>query len=217
MPRLEVATLFRPAEEVGGDFYDVLPLRNNRWLFCIADVTGHGVPAAMVAAMLKALVTHAVEHDQEPADILAFVNRQLCALGLPDHLATMALVRWNPATYRLEYASAGHEPTQLLRDNEVQLLPSTGILLGAWEEAQYTSCELDVARGDRLLLATDGASEAQNESGQMFGRRRLGELLKETRDEPLAVAVHRISGAITRHRGARPLTDDLTLVAVEFQ
>ncbi len=216
VPGLDVATLFRPAEEVGGDFYDVLPLQQDRWLFCVADVTGHGVPAAMVAAMLKALVTHAVEHDQDPAEILAFVNRQLCALGLPDHLATMALARWSPADYRLEYASAGHEPPQLLTRGEVRLLPSTGILLGAWEDAHYRTQEVPIARGDRLLLATDGAPEAQNAAGEMFGRNRLGQLLRETKDEPLAVALHRIAGAITRHRGSQPLTDDLTLVAVEF-
>ena len=212
---LRVSVVFKPAEEVGGDYYDVLPLPNGEWLLCVADVTGHGIPAAMIAAILKSLVTHGVEHQADPSHLLGFVNRQLCALHLPDHLATMALAAWRPAERRIVYASAGHEPLLLLHDRTVQPLPATGILLGAVPEMTYVSRCVPFAPGDRLLLPTDGAAEAMNASGELFGRQKLRETFLATADDPPEVAVHRIAGAIARHRRGHPLSDDLTLLLIE--
>jgi len=216
VPGLAVASLFEPAEDVAGDYYDIVLLPDGRWLICVADVTGHGVPAAMVATMLKTFVTHAVEHHTDAAGILAFVNRRFCALSLPEHLATMLLARWDPQAGTFEYASAGHEPPLFVHVGAVRELGSTGPLLGALPDIAYPARRVEVAAGDRLLLTTDGASETMNPAGEMFGRSRLGELLRATCNEPLDAALRRISEALAQFRADRPLAADLTLLAIEF-
>ncbi|HID24789.1 MAG TPA: HAMP domain-containing protein, partial [Planctomycetaceae bacterium] len=178
VPGLALACLFQPAEIVAGDYYDIVPLPDGCWLLGVADVTGHGVPAAMVATMLKTFVTHAVEHHTDPGEILAFVNARFTAVALPEHFASMLLARWNPATAALDYASAGHEPPLLLSGDQVSELRATGLLLGAVAEARYSAQHVKVVTGDRLLLTTDGASETRNPEGKLFGRRRLGELFR---------------------------------------
>ena len=216
VPGLTLACLFEPAEVVAGDYYDIVPLPDGCWLLCVADVTGHGVPAAMVATMLKTFVTHAVEHHTDPGDILAFVNARFTAVALPEHFASMLLARWNPAAAELDYASAGHEPPLFLSGDQVRELRATGLLLGAVGEAVYPAQHLEVSTGDRLLLTTDGASETRNPDGKIFGRGRLGELFRAYRTDPLDVAVRRIADELVRYRAERPLEDDLTLLAVEF-
>lgn len=108
-PGLAVASLYVPADEVAGDYYDILRLDDGSWLISVADVTGHGVPAAMSAMMLKTLLLHATERESEPGKILQFVNHRMTTMLRSENLASMFLARFNPTDMTLEYASAGHE------------------------------------------------------------------------------------------------------------
>lgn len=216
VPGLQIAHLFLPAAEVAGDYYDVLPLPTGGWLLCIADVTGHGVPAAMTAAMLKALLLQAVEHHSSPDEILKFVNLRFCDLALPGDFASIFLARWQAENACMDYASAGHESGWLTSPSGVHELRSTGPLLGLMTEASWESRPVPAVPGERLILVTDGLTEAPVPGKGLFGRAHLGECLAECRPLPFDAVIPRLKEDLHQHLGSHPLSDDLTVMLVEF-
>lgn len=213
---LNVAHLFQPAEDVGGDYYDALPLNDGTWLFCVADVTGHGVPAAMSAAMLKALLIQAAEQFTSPAAMLDFINRRFTAVSLGGDFVSMLLVRAVPKTGGLQYASAGHEPAWLLSPTGATCeLFSTGIVLGIQEDATWDDVTLDVNEGHRLLMVTDGVSETFSSRDEMFGRKRLVSLLANCRKLPIGQTTAGIKESLAAFRKGNVQHDDVTVVLLE--
>lgn len=217
IPGLKIAYFFEPTDDVGGDYYDTLPLNDGTWLFCVADVTGHGVPAAMTAAILKALLMQATESLTTPAKILHFINHRLIAINLSGEFVTMFLARVSHVEGRIWYASAGHEPAWLrAADGKMQPLDSTGLILGVKEDATWDDATIEFAASDRLLMVTDGASETYNTEGQIFGRKRLGELFDENAQYPLEQTASRMNDLLAIFRGDARQQDDVTVVLVEF-
>ena len=216
-PGLEVACLFEPAEDVAGDYYDLLPLADGTFLLCVADVTGHGVPAAMSAAMLKALLAEASERWSSPRDILDFINRRYFEISLPGDFVSMILLQACPRDGWLRYASAGHE-TALLRlpSGEVRELTSTGLLLGVLQEADWNEEKLAVQPGTRLLMVTDGVTEMFDSDGKLFGRDRLAKAYSATADLTAGEAAEHMRVALAGFRQGHPCHDDVTLVVVDF-
>ncbi len=217
-PGLTVAHLYQPAAEVAGDYYDMVALSDGSWLLCIADVSGHGVPAAMSAAMLKTLLMHAADRHVAPAQILRFINDRFAAVSLDGDFATMMLARWVPEAAKLEYASAGHGNAWFLpaSGGTPSELPSTGLPLGVKEDFTWETGCVRVATGDRLLLVTDGITETFNPSEKPFGSRRLVDVFQQCRHVDVNELVKMIDEALCAHRAGRALTDDCTVVAVEF-
>lgn len=216
VPGLTVAHRFTPADSVAGDYYDFMELPDGTWLLCVSDVTGHGVPAAMEAAMLKALVGHAAEHYKKPGRILQFVNRRLPDVLVPGDFASMFLARWHHNTGVLEYASAGHEPALLLVGQETRELKATGLLVGIDHDADWETERVKIQGGERLLIVTDGVVESDSDDGQLFGRQRLAEQFQRCANNSVDQTLHCLSDAIAKHRGKQPQADDVTMVAVEF-
>jgi len=217
LPGAEMACLFQPVEAVAGDYYDVVGLPNGAWLMCVADVSGHGVPAAMSATMLKALLQHAIEHHPTPAAILAFLNRQLLTICQTDNLASMFLARWDSAAMTLDFASAGHETCLFLSvDGTLRELRSTGLMLGVLDDAAWETQSLQVRRGDRLLLVTDGVTEAMSPQGDLFGRRRLAQGFCDRRGQGIDDVIRSIDYSLGKHRQGAAPTDDATALVVEF-
>lgn len=211
-----IAHHFQPAEMVAGDYYDLLMLTDGSRLFCIADVTGHGVSAALVAAMVKVCLLNAIEHSCDPGEILRFVNRRLSAMDLPEMFVSMLLVRFCREPARLEFAGAGHPPALLV--NEVlacRELKSEGPLLGIGLDFLWTTrCE-SFAPGDRLFLYTDGLTEASAGNHSQYGLARVKESLLATRNLPPAQAVKAIVQRLGEFCDAKAFLDDVTLVLAE--
>ena len=214
---LQFAHLYRPADDVAGDYYDILPLHDGGWLDCIADVTGHGVAAALSATMLKAFLQEATEHHADPSRILRFVNHRLAVACRTENFASMVVVRWDLSSRRLQYASAGHESGLLLTaEGRLTELPSTGLLLGIVAEAEWQTRTFPAGPGDRLLLATDGVTEAMDARQQLFGRERLAAQWQAGRKLPLGEAVDRIAQPLDEQTADGPTSDDVTLPALEI-
>jgi serine phosphatase RsbU (regulator of sigma subunit) len=218
VPRLSVSHLYQPATEVAGDYYDILQLPDGTWLLCIADVAGHGVPAAMSATMLKTFLLHAAEYQVSPDHLLSFVNDRFTAISLEEVFASMLLVRWNPESAMLEYASAGHEIAWLvsMKNGSLRKLSSTGLLLGISPGATWTTDTIVMAPGDRLLMVTDGVTEAFDGRSEPFGRDRLSDLFLQCSTSPLPETIRRLDEALTAYREGRPPTDDTTVLAIQF-
>ncbi|WP_210417723.1 PP2C family protein-serine/threonine phosphatase [Bythopirellula goksoeyrii] len=214
---LRIAQLFEPAEDIGGDFYDILSLHDGSWLICVADVTGHGIPAAMSAAMLKTVLLQAVETQVSPATLLDVVNRRFVAVSLMEDFVSMTLIRVEPSVGQFQYASAGHEPAWLASSEGVlQELTSTGLLVGIDEYATWEEVDFLASTGTRLLLVTDGLSETFNSQGEMFGRARIAQLFNESRKLTIEQTIQRIDEAVRDFRGIASQQDDVTVVLVEM-
>lgn len=213
-----IAQHYQPTETVGGDYYDLLVLPDGSGLFCIADVTGHGLSAALVAAMMKVCLLDAVERSCDPGEVLGFVNRRLGVLDLPEIFVSMLLVRIRQGPAGLEFAGAGHPPA-LLADpaGRCRQLESAGPVLGIDSDFSWTTQREQFAPGERLLLYTDGVTEAFGHQPGLFGLARLQEGLLAARDVPPHQAVQVIVRRLAEFCEAKGFLDDVTLVLAELR
>lgn len=214
---LKFAHVYRPAEDVAGDYYDIISLSNSACLVCVADVARHGVAAALSAAMLKGYLQAASEHHSHPGQILRLLNHRVSLISPPDNLTTMCIVVVDADRKALRYASAGHEIALLLKASGKLLeLPSTGVVLGVDKTSNWSTGSQQVAAGDRLLLLTDGVTEAMNPQGELFGRQRLAELFVACRDIGVDQTIQRMEQELRDHCAGECQDDDVTLVVMEI-
>jgi hypothetical protein len=177
LPGIAVTSAYRPAQEVGGDFFQIIPMPGGGALLVVGDVSGKGLHAAMTVALLVGAIRSAVEVTTDPAEILSGLNRRLHG-RLRHGFATCLVIRLDGHGGCI-LANAGHPPPYL-NAQEVQL-PSA-LPLGLLDAVQYDSVDLRLGPGDHLVLYTDGLLEARNAAGELFGFSRIGELLTRTQD-----------------------------------
>jgi phosphoserine phosphatase RsbU/P len=218
MPRLDglrIAAVYRPMTSVAGDFYDFIDAGANRVGVLVADVSGHGVPAALIASMVKVALAAQQTCAERPAEVLAGINRVLYGrLGGQYVTAAYAFVDVSAGIVR--YAAAGHPPMLRVRQatRQADTIEENGLLLGFIEDAAYQTREEQLAVGDRLLLYTDGLFEAENEAGDDYGLDRVRASLAAAAALPPAGAVDAIVKAMNDWSN-RPALDDLTIVLIE--
>lgn len=218
VPGLKIERLFQPATEVTGDYTDLAIGPDGNVVLCIADVSGHGIPAAMGAAMLKTLFLSAVGAKSCPAEVLRRLNSRFGEVVLPGDFASMFVLRWDAGRRVAEYASAGHEPAWLCRsDGEHVPLAATGLLLGVRSDGEWPSETVQIRDGDRLLLFTDGVTECMSPTGELFGRDRVAFVLRNGSSWPTREVVSSLERQLESHRRSSPLKDDVTIVLIEFR
>jgi phosphoserine phosphatase RsbU/P len=213
LPGYRIAHSYRTANEIGGDYYDFLPLPDGRFVLVIGDASGHGMAAGLLMAIANAALKLAIEVDPSPERVAALLNRVLCRTG--DRRAFMSLFYGllTPATGQLEYVCAGH-PFPLLRraSGEVEELGRGGLPLGIREVVELARAQVTLAPHDLLVLYSDGLPEAVNAAGEAFGFERLRTLIRADA-EPQAIH-DRFLRALTTHIAGEPLTDDVSIVVV---
>lgn len=210
---VRVAALYKPVASVAGDFYEFLPVDEHRAGFLVADVCGHGVPAALIASMLKVAVRTVADSADRPGEFLASLNRVL-AEPLRGQLVSAAYLWIDTKGRRALYSAAGHPP--LLRWNHgLERIESNGLLFGISERIEYPVREVPLCTGDRLLLYTDGITEPENGAGQAFGDGELERVLREKTTSDADVLMQRITADIQRWQQAPEQQDDITLVVID--
>jgi phosphoserine phosphatase RsbU/P len=209
-----VAARYVPMTAVAGDLYEFLVADDFRAGLLIADVSGHGVPAALIASMVKMAATSQRAHAAHPATLLAEMNAALCG-NTQGQFVTAAYVHLDARAGEMRYAAAGHPSMLLLRDGEVTEIVENGLLLAATEHATYTERAIPLQHGDRLLLYTDGLLEARNAEGALFGGESLSAVLKKTAALSPAEAANGIIAEV--QQWARSQDDDLTLLVCDFR
>jgi sigma-B regulation protein RsbU (phosphoserine phosphatase) len=218
---LEIAARYVPMSAVAGDFYDFLCVDERRVGILVADVTGHGVPAALIASMLKVAFAGQATHAHDPARVLTGLNRSLCG-KFEEHFVTAAYLFVDLEKSLLHYSAAGHPPLMLVSGaaGNVREIEENGLMLGMFPEAVYSSVEIRVGPGDRCLLYTDGIFEAKNAAQEEFGKSRCKEFLETQRDIPATRFVKTLLDSVASFSGynsSRAQEDDITLLVLDFQ
>jgi hypothetical protein len=201
LPGYAVTSANRPAQEVGGDFFQLMPLPGDEALLVLGDVSGKGLGAAMAVALIVGAIRSSVEVTDNPAAILAALNRRLCG-RLRSGFATCLVLRLD-AHGGCQIANAGHLPP-FMNAAEVALPPA--LPLGLVPHAEYDVLRFQMAEGDRLTLYTDGLLEARNAAGELFGFERIAELLATSPDGPRIASVAQAFGQ----------DDDITVLTIAF-
>ena len=217
VPGLDVVHWHEAADHVAGDYFDILRGPDDSWLFCIADITGHGVSAAMGAAILKTILWSAVESGSDLCRIMKQVNHRFSAVKLEEDFASLLLIRWTPENREIQFASAGHESAfHISKSGQVVTMESTGTLIGIAEDSVWDIQSLVAKPGDRMVLYTDGLTEARSPSGQQFGRKALQSLIESQVEKPINKTMDVLTQALQTHLSGRCADDDVTLVGIDF-
>ena len=216
---LDIYGLLEPAREVGGDLFDFF-IRDEKLFFCIGDVSGKGVPAAMVMAVTHSLFRSHTVHGNNPAHIMHLLNETLCQGNDTNMFVTMFIGVLNLPTGRLRYCDAGHDKPLMVSEGRVSTLEAKANLpLGVFSDTRYDTEEYIVPAGCTLFLYTDGLTEAKNGSRQQFRLQRVVEQLVGRQGQPQTDATQTVKAmeqAVHDFVGKAEQSDDLTMLAIHY-
>jgi serine phosphatase RsbU (regulator of sigma subunit) len=217
-PGCDGAARMIPATTMGGDFYDFIELPDGRIGLVMADVAGKGVPAAFFMAVARTNLRDLAPYYAEPGACLAQTNDVLCTQNPMELFVTVFYCVFDPATGMLSYANGGHNPPYVRRvDGSVDVLSGAiGLVLGVIPGVVYPDHSMQLQAGDRLVLYTDGVTEAFNPADEAYGAERLIAEVKAHGDGPAAALVERICRSVTNFAGAAPQSDDITLTVLTW-
>ena len=207
------------AKEVGGDFYDYFPIDENRICFLIADVSGKGTPAALFMMTTKTMIKDYAMTKDTTSEIFTAVNARLCENNDEGMFATAWIGILDTRTMTLQYTNAGHNYPIIQRKGQLseQIVKVHGLFLGGMEYTRYKQDEITLGTGDRLLLYTDGVTEAHDRENALYGTDRLERLLESTRDEPGEKVLEDILADISLFANGTAQFDDITMVVLTIK
>jgi serine phosphatase RsbU (regulator of sigma subunit) len=213
---IEVSGLTRPANTVGGDFFDVLPLPDGRIIVALGDVAGKGSPAALLMALLLAVLRTLVEERLEAAALVDRLNTQICRHSPGSRFITLFYGVYSPSTGALSYVNAGQNPPFITRtDGRIERLHATGVALGMFDHSTFAERHTHVAAGDLLVLYSDGITEAEDPEGRPFEETGLQAVVSRYASDPPAELGARVLKAVESHAADSRFFDDLTILILK--
>jgi sigma-B regulation protein RsbU (phosphoserine phosphatase) len=213
VPRWEFAANWQPAREVSGDYYDFIRNKEIHEIV-IADVSGKGMPAALFMASIRSIVRAKATASLSPSETMTQANSLICGDAARGMYVTVFFAELDPEKRLLTYVNCGHNSPFWYRSNkgEITELPSTGSVVGIIPDAQWTQEQIEINRGDIVLLYTDGISEAFNEDEQEFGDERLKSILMKNAQRSPGEILTEVQRALQAFVGSAPQSDDRTIV-----
>lgn len=216
IPGFDIAGASLPADAVGGDYFDFIPMGGGQLGIVVADVSGHGVGPSFLMAETRACLRSLALSLDDPAEILGRANRILTADTDDYHFVTLILAQLEAESATLVYSSAGHGCYVLSPDGQVQTIDSTGVPLGVDPEARFPCGEpVQLSAGQVLLFVTDGIAEARSEQGEMFGMERVFQVLRQCQNDSAQRMIEHLQAAARAHACGKPQQDDMTAVIVK--
>ena len=214
---LEIAAFSRPAQIVGGDYFDFIDFKNGLHGLAIADVAGHGVSASLHMASIQALLRTLVPVNKSPAEVMRQVHKLFIHNIRFETFVTFFIGAFDPSAKTLTFCNAGHHPPLVLHKNNgknesVEMLRPTGAAIGLVEEAAFNEKTIELQKEDLLLMYTDGVTETLNMQNQEFGRERLINLCRQADHKPVKEMVQEIKQRLDEFGAGKPLADDTTIV-----
>ena len=213
---VEIRSAYIPSEALSGDFYDYFPQNGTLYLF-VADVSGHGLPAAILVSLLKSYIHTEADADTSLAEFMSKLNNFLFSVSLPTQFATAQLFRIG-ADRNLVYANAAHPPFLLLmkEKDETMVFEQPSNLLGAMPNMAFEEHTLPLAAGDTLFAYTDGLTDRRNENGDFYSIDRVAALLEQTRGDDLGKVYDAIFADVSNFSATDELRDDIAFVVSRF-
>jgi phosphoserine phosphatase RsbU/P len=213
--RMRISAAYCPMTAVAGDFYWFIGIDPYRAGFLVADVSGHGVPAALIASMIKVAMQSVVSCADDPASVLRGVERVLSG-QLHGQFVSAAYLWLDTESGKALYSAAGHPPLLRWSQGKLESIESNGLIFGVLPECDYPVCEISIATDDRFLLYTDGISEPENAKGESFGERRLEEVMRENQLSPSSELCDRLLSELWQWQPASATQqDDITLLIID--
>ncbi len=216
VPGYSLWGISKPCYEVGGDYFDFIPVDDGCTAVCLGDVSGKGMPAALLMSNVQAIIRTETLQKQGVSQCLQAANRMLVRNTTSNRFISLLYGILDPETHAFSYANAGHIPPLVLRQDGQLEQPAKGqMVLGFSEEEQYVETTLKLGIGDILVLCSDGITEAVDDSGRFFGEERLIEALRSNRELDAGQLARKILETVVRFHGDTPQDDDETLVIVK--
>jgi sigma-B regulation protein RsbU (phosphoserine phosphatase) len=218
---VDIAAVMLPARHVSGDFYDFFAIDKTHFGFVVGDVSGKGIPAALFMAVARTVLRSTALYGASPGECLTAVNRILVPQGSGQMYVTLFYGILDTESGKLTWSIGGHAPPWLLPagGKAHQIKGPHGFMVGMFEDASFEMTETPLHRGDTILVHTDGITDAENASGQMFGRPRLAKLIQSIAPAggaTVACVAQKIVEAVHTFTSGAPQADDITLLAVRF-
>ena len=217
IPGLKVEVYYKPVEAIGGDLYDFIPVNNDAWGIIIADVSGHGIPAALMSAMAKMSFYNHTPGNLSTVDVFEKVNRDLFNNLMMEYYISGEYLIFDTLSHKVRYSRAGHPEGVLLRaaTGEIEKLYTRGYFLGIMSNGDYEEAQYKLRKGDRLLLYTDGLIEIESKAGGKFGIERVRRILKDTAGESLEGVKAALIAETEKHSQGATIEDDITFILME--
>lgn len=214
---IEIAAFNLPAREVGGDFYDFIPIDEDRWGLEIADVSGKGIPAALFMALSRTLVRSVTSANSTVAGAIKQANKLIFSEGRSNMFVTLFYAIINTQKMTLSYTNAGHNPPMLIKKSskDIVLLKAQGVPLGITGDMELYDEQITLTSGDIIILYTDGITEAINEKREQFKEERLSELVIEDQSLSAQDIIKKVLEGIRIFSGKQPQFDDITLIVLK--
>jgi serine phosphatase RsbU (regulator of sigma subunit) len=215
LPNLDLASVYVPCFELGGDFFDFIPLPDDNLGLVVADVSGKGVPASLIMASVRAFLRAVVDNVYYLYEIMRRINLMLYRDTKPSEFVTLFYGVINARTRRLTYCNAGHPPALILRKGEIIELPGENMILGVNPDEPWKQSIIQLETGDLLLMYTDGLADAMNFQQETFGRQRILDAFKRggaTAD----IVAQNILWEMRRFVGLTKRTDDVTMIVARL-
>jgi serine phosphatase RsbU (regulator of sigma subunit) len=215
---MDLAAHNEPAREVGGDFYDFIPVMEDNLGLVIADVSGKGMPAAMFMGLSRTIIRASATGDPAATNAIQQANELICRDSTSGMFVTLFYAVLNTRWKRLRYVNAGHNPPMVFRksSDEAIFLRAKGIALGVAHEIDLEELSIDLASGDILVMYTDGITEAINEQEEAFGVERLIQVILTHRDLSSQAIIDQVQHEVISFAGSQPQFDDITLMILKL-
>lgn len=213
----EFGALYIPTEHAGGDYYDCIEMSNGYWGFTVADVSGHGTPAAVIMAITRAIMRSYTYDVINASEAIGMVNEILCSNIYTNDFVTMLYLVLNSKTGECNFASAGHNPLLLFdkSDMVVKKLTAPGVFLGVFEESSYEGNTTKLENGDIAFMYTDGLVEAMNPEDELYGYDRLISKLIMFNDQSCDIIINNIMDDVKEFCRGRKFNDDITILVIK--
>lgn len=214
---LSIAASYQPHDQLGGDYFDFLKLNQDELMWCIADVSGKGIPAALLMANLQASLRACFSMTQNPKQVIRQLNELIWMNTRGERYVTLFLGVYHTKRKRLYYVNAGHQPALLFRKNEHQILKRGTVMLGAFDELPFIEMgEEELASDDLIFSYTDGLTE-RNSPDELLNEHQLADLLRPQLHLPLQELHQGLLNQISGNDQQKHLSDDLTLLSVRIK
>jgi len=213
----DMAVRFLPARTIGGDLYDFIEYGDHRTAIVLGDVSGKAAPAALFAALISGIMRSAAAQQPDPALMLATLNDAIQERKLDSQYVTLLFALWNDEKRTLQVANSGAVQPVICRRGQSSVVRAEGFPLGMFPDVTYDEFHVATEPGDAIVFISDGITDAENDSGEMYGDERLANLLCATRDSPAVDIAEAILADVTRFQGAHDRFDDETIIVLRVR